>query len=217
MVCDTPQDASTPEDGTMSCRRTPTSVGPSPTCWFSHQKKKLTDRSSVTEKKHESSVVSMLARAVQKKKKRVKKHTPFSLVKAQLKFCQQGQQSNTFAQLSNKKHFDHFPIEHKQISCEHVPFKSGPARFFCPPQHCNPRRSPGGSPFFHSGALRQVWPVCSSAPCPPLQRCQIVPPGASGRLGPHRCFSQHQETLRSMRHAWGLPISCIQPLCPACA
>ena len=29
-------------------------------------------------------------------------------------------------------------------------------------------------PYFHSGALRQVWPVCSSAPCPPLLRCQIV-------------------------------------------
>ena len=97
---------------------------------------------------------------------------------------------------ATKKHFDHFSIEHRQINCDHLPFKSGKTNFICPHHYCNPRRPPEGSPFFHSGALRQVWPVCSSAR-PPLQRCQIVPSGAS-RIGPHRCFSRHQETLRSM-------------------
>ena len=37
LIRDTPQDASTPVNGTMSCRRTPTSVGHSPTCWLSKQ------------------------------------------------------------------------------------------------------------------------------------------------------------------------------------
>ena len=38
LIRDTPQDASTPVNGTLSYRRTPTSVGPSPTCWLSKQK-----------------------------------------------------------------------------------------------------------------------------------------------------------------------------------
>ena len=38
LVRDTPQDASTPVDGTMSCRKTPTFVRRSPTCWLSKQK-----------------------------------------------------------------------------------------------------------------------------------------------------------------------------------
>ena len=49
LIRDTPQDASTPVDGTLSCRETPTSVGPSPTCWLSKQKTILTNRTSVGE------------------------------------------------------------------------------------------------------------------------------------------------------------------------
>ena len=73
----------------------------------------LTDRSSVT-----------------KKTRVIKKHTPFSLVKSQLKVCQRRQQQNT-AQLSNKKHIDHFPKEHRQTSCDRLPFKSEKANITC--------------------------------------------------------------------------------------
>ena len=50
LIRDTPQDASTPVNGTMSCRSR------SPTCWLSKKNTTLTDRSS--DKEHESSVVS---------------------------------------------------------------------------------------------------------------------------------------------------------------
>ena len=45
----------------------------------------------------------------------------------------------------------------------------------------------------------------------------VVHMGSSRRIGPHRWFSRHQETLRSMRRAWCFLISCFQPLCTACA
>ena len=160
-------------------------------------KKNNTNRSILSDKKKTRVICGEHARK-SSAKKRAKKHTPFSLVKAQLTNCQQGQQKKFSL---NKKHFDHFSIEHRQISCDHLPFKSGPTRFICPPHYCHPRRPPEGSPFFHPGAWRQIWTVCSSAPCPPLQRCQKCANRRVGRIGPHRCFSRHQETLRSMRHA----------------
>ena len=178
----------------MSCRKTPTSAGRSPTCWPLAAKNN-SHRSILSDsKKHESSAVSTRKSSAQNG---AKKHTSFGMVKVQLNFCQQGQHTNTFAQLRYKKHFDQLLNRTKANKLRPPALQIRISRILLSTpllQSTTPtRRSP--SKFGLVAPRHHVlhW-----------QRCRTVPTSASGRLGPHRCFSRHQETLRSMRRAYQL-------------
>ena len=76
LIRDTPQGASTPVNGTMSCQEDIYLCG-SPAHMLALKTKYNTHRSILSDEEHESSVVSMLARAVQY---RTRKHVPFIFV-----------------------------------------------------------------------------------------------------------------------------------------
>ena len=91
-------------------------------------------------------MVSMLARAVQKNGRR--STLPLAWSKLNSNSANRVSKQTHSLNSATKKNFDHFSIGHRQASCDHLPFKSAPTRFFCPHHYYNPRRPPQGSPFF---------------------------------------------------------------------
>ena len=109
LIRDTPQDAPTLVNGTLSCRRTPPLWVPRPHA--GSRNKNNTHQSIFSGDEHESSVVSTLARAVQKKGE---EHlTPRSETHGR----------STQLQKSVHSRPPTFSIKHRHMSCDLLSFK----------------------------------------------------------------------------------------------
>ena len=111
---------------------------PLPKCWLSQQKTNNNHQSILSDRK------TRVIRGEHARKSSAKKKAKLNSKFANRVSKQTHSLNSASKSTLSTSHYN------RHISCDHLPFKSGPVGTFCPLHYCNPRRPLEGSPFFHS-------------------------------------------------------------------